>query len=91
MSIKRILEYFLNSKLTWRFNMSYQRKIKCPRCFQANDDDKRICRNCNTPLRGWRRTVLGQKHTAWDLYGKSQNKPPHIYMPTVSLKKRITY
>jgi hypothetical protein len=72
--------------------MSYQRKIKCPRCFIANDEDRRICRNCNTPLRGWRRKVTVQEHTQWNLYDKSQNTPKNNnYRPTILLRKRITY
>ena len=73
--------------------MSYQRKIKCPRCFIANDEDRRICRNCNTPLRGWRRKATVQEHTQWNLYDKSQNttKKNNHYMPTIMLRKRVTY
>lgn len=72
--------------------MSYQRKIKCPRCFFANDEDRRICRNCNTPLRGWRRKVNVQEHTLWNLYDNSQNKPKsNPYRPTLMLKKRAYY
>ncbi|WP_455369859.1 hypothetical protein, partial [[Eubacterium] cellulosolvens] len=59
--------------------MSYTRKFKCPRCFIVNTDDRSICRNCNTPLRGWRRTVTVKEHNEWNLYDKSQNmnKPDH--------------
>jgi len=66
--------------------MSHQIKIKCPRCFIVNDNDRCVCRNCNTPLRGWRRKVPIQEHTTWDLYDKSQNKPKHVYRPTVLSK-----